>query len=98
MPAPTVVGVASIDHPQIPVRLYPNPATNSFTISADLPFPAIATASLSDMYGRCIKRFSAIPKGTTTITYDISGIAPGMYFLKIQSPYDAIQKKIVITR
>lgn len=62
--------------------IYPNPATNSFTIQSSVFKYEGSTVEIIDMYGRIIQRIP-LPKNQMNLTIDISHLQKGMYIIRI---------------
>jgi Secretion system C-terminal sorting domain len=75
---------------QLPVTLYPNPATDAVTLTANNT--TLEQVTLFDMQGRQLQ--TATP-GTESYTIDVSGRAQGVYLVKILTPKGAGVKKII---
>jgi hypothetical protein len=92
------VGVQHVALNTNSITLFPNPVKNELKITSDIPFPKGTTIWLSDLYGRTVRQLPAPATGTREISYPLRGVAPGVYFVQLQSAAITIQKKIVITR
>jgi hypothetical protein len=75
--------------------LYPNPAHGTATVrvpaAADVP---TATLTLLDALGRAV-RTQAAATGTTA-TFDLAGLAPGMYALRVQAGTTLAVRQLVV--
>lgn len=70
-----------------PIVLYPNPVTESFQIISSL---SIEYVDMMDMSGRVIKSFNK------QLTYDVSDVPAGVYFVTIHSSNRKTQLRIVV--
>lgn len=61
----------------VEVALYPNPVQDKFQLKSPIPIKGIKIFSLQ---GKQVARFSFQEN------YDVSGLQPGMYFLKVSTP------------
>jgi hypothetical protein len=68
------------------ISIYPNPATNAFTISVESNKAQKALITIVDASGRSLRSFSIdLQKGINTWQYDISSQKKGLFFLRIQT-------------
>ena len=68
------------------VNLYPNPASNQFTLTTECSLSDITAIDIYDIAGKIIKRVAArqyIPAGLHAQTINVSTMPNGMYYLKI---------------
>ena len=70
------------------VMLYPNPATGDITIVS----PSRANISILNIEGQLMKSFTANSNKTNV---DISSLARGIYFVKVQDEKGSVMKKFV---
>lgn len=78
------------------VKVYPNPASNSFYVKLRSVKSFKSTIQLIDLTGRIIfEKHQQIETGINDFQLSISNITPGNYFLKISSHKSALLKKIV---
>jgi hypothetical protein len=81
------------------VQTTPNPATTSTTLTYHLEqAQKEVTIQLIDVQGKLIKTFAASesrPTGRNQEQLDLSSIANGLYFLKIQTSNAVSQVKVV---
>ena len=78
------------------VRVFPNPATNQFTIY-NLQF-TIERIEVCDALGQKVFAQSHISYLTSHISIDVSSLAPGVYFVKLSSQKKTLVKKILVER
>ncbi|MFD2783890.1 FG-GAP-like repeat-containing protein [Hymenobacter rubripertinctus] len=80
------------------VSLYPNPAHNTFSVQV----PAIAGASavqveLLNPLGQVVRRQSAaLPAAGTTLQVEATGLAAGVYTLRLQAGTSILAKRVVL--
>ena len=74
------------------VILHPNPARSY--VSIDFPVVFSGTVSLIDVSGRIVQNYTIV--GTDNELLDLSGIVPGMYYVKISGQDGTVVKKIII--
>ncbi|MBK8954784.1 MAG: T9SS type A sorting domain-containing protein [Saprospiraceae bacterium] len=73
--------VSNKDIRNIAVKVYPNPASNSFTVDYNT---GLVRIDLVNILGRKIRSFRAVPNSS----YDISDLEDGMYFIRLIGPND----------
>lgn len=85
---------SSLSANRLPLKVYPNPAQNYFTIC--LPQSADrSTIKLFDVSGKCLKQITV--KGEKIVS--LKGISPGVYFLKYNDPaYKSQVTKLVVLK
>ena len=81
MPGPNGV---SVSDPATPVSIYPNPATDVVTVRAE----ALREVSLLDLNGRVLST-------TAGSRIDVSGLAAGVYFLRVVTADGVAMEKLV---
>ena len=64
------------------LQIYPNPATNELKVSS--PFP-INNIHITDVCGKTI--FQKLCSNGTSITLDITSLATGLYFIRIENSF-----------
>lgn len=76
------------------ISIYPNPAGNELNIEMNQPITQDAVIDITDLTGKLIgpKIFT---KGSYKKTIDLSGLAKGLYILKISADDDIIVKKFI---
>ncbi len=79
------------------VKIYPNPAKNTFVAELSDSNFKVGVASVMDINGRVINQviFSA---GQSRISFDVSGFDAGIYFVKIATDDKVFSKKIVVVK
>ena len=81
-----IVGITEPSAPQM--RVYPNPATN--TVTVNFAGRIGGEMALYDITGRIVKRLHA---NDSTISFDISDLPSGVYFLRAQGSVARIVKR-----
>ena len=76
------MGVGINDAPEIPaLYLYPNPARNVVTLVSGIS--ESATLEIHDIHGRILKKWQNVSLSSQS-DFDLSGLNPGVYIVKIQ--------------
>ncbi len=80
------------------MKIFPNPATNQFTLEYSVGTPDRVTAELIDLSGRVLDvLFSAQrSSGKYIAAYDVSHLTPGVYLIRMSSERDAAVKKLIV--
>jgi len=73
-----------------PITVYPNPTTNTFTISSEVPFSKVA---IYDVTGQVV--YNKPVSNSKSLTVDISNLNDGIYFVKVATKSGLITRKIV---
>ncbi|MCC3160777.1 T9SS type A sorting domain-containing protein [Hymenobacter sp. 15J16-1T3B] len=80
------------------LHAYPNPARQR--VQLQLPAPAAAgaqAATLLDLQGRVVRGW-ALTTPQTTLELPLSGVAPGVYLLRVQTQRGPAQQRLLIER
>lgn len=83
-----------------PLTVYPNPATEQLTMQTTLAAPAVATCTLTDPSGQLVRTQTAQPgaEGRVSVRFDVRGLAPGLYLLRVQQPGGPPQTQKVLVQ
>ncbi|MES2620689.1 MAG: T9SS type A sorting domain-containing protein [Bacteroidota bacterium] len=73
------------------IRIYPNPASNSVTISVDESMLG-ATATITDITGRSM---AAVQLSTVNLQLSTESLAGGVYFVTVSNEKGSVTKKLV---
>jgi pectinesterase len=100
-----ITSVASLKADQIPTSYalyqnYPNPFNPSTIISYDLPKSGMVSLKVYDIYGREIATLvdGVKPAGNHRETFNASGLASGVYFVRLQTEIMLHTIKLVLTK
>jgi len=95
-----VLGVGDIASSDLKLSLHPNPASSFTAITFTLPYPDVITVSIYDVAGKHIADVGSSQKsaGSHSVPFDATALAPGTYFLKLQTTRFIQTKKIIITK
>ncbi|MBN1199840.1 MAG: T9SS type A sorting domain-containing protein [Bacteroidales bacterium] len=78
------------------VNLFPNPTDGEFTLAFQSLYQGTVTIELSSHEGRTIEKMEKeVTVGENTIFFHRQDLPPGLYFLRIRSPYHSITRKII---
>jgi uncharacterized repeat protein (TIGR01451 family) len=83
------------------VKLFPNPAKDLFNISISSLEDVSYEAELfneSGQFVRSLERGIEIQRGQSELSYDIRGVQPGAYVVRIKVGSEKINKKLIIIR
>ncbi|GEM_PF-2925891 len=86
----TATGIAGTSNVQL--SIYPVPASDQFNVESDQPIQRI---QLIDIRGRMLKDVQA---DASLTRLDVSGLAPGVYFLKVHTADRVINREVQIGR
>ncbi len=93
----TATGVNAIENYATTISVYPNPATDQITIELSPKNSATVQLQLIDITGKLIAAVDAgVIQGNYQHTMNTTGIAKGIYFLKVIAGDDVEVKKVVI--
>ncbi len=87
--ADVTVGIGDSKHSNFRISLYPNPATDIIHVEIETinQVSERMTLTLMDMTGRTLRR-EALPEGQEKTSWNISGLAPGAYFMVVAAGND----------
>lgn len=78
------------------VSIFPNPAIDLITLTANCP-TKIQAVSLFDNTGRFVKQLiGTIPPGPYSMTIQLNGLSPGYYIIQFQLPFGQVLSKPLI--
>jgi hypothetical protein len=93
----SITGINNIENNISDVSIFPNPATENFTIELNVKKASPINFKLVDLTGKLIKEITASEVfGNYKTSISITDIAKGSYFLKISSDDGLEVKKIMI--
>ena len=72
-------------------RVYPNPVSEELNIATEINYP-VTKANLYSITGQLLRAFSTNQNETTV---NVAGLAPGIYFLEIQSDRGTERQKFI---
>ncbi len=80
------------------LRLFPNPAVNSVTVSINQQKPGSATLLITDIKGSIVKKYTqSLSSGNTSLSIDCSILPAGTYLLTVLTPDGGrMNEKLVI--
>jgi hypothetical protein len=82
------------------MAIYPNPAYGNLTISTEILHPSGATISLFDLSGRMVDVVynGILQPGAQPVTFDPSGLTPGIYILELKTGSISERQKLTIVK
>ncbi len=84
---PPITAAADVLAADAPTTLYPNPATASVTLSAEIEQNGIAGVRVFDAVGRQVYAQSVtVQPGTRQLPLDLSSLRPGVYAVRLTRP------------
>ncbi len=95
--------VSAQDPTQSPLNfsVYPNPSSSYISISANIPVTAEVKIQVLDVTGKKVQDLHNSPlqvPGNLTLKTDVSSLAEGIYFIRLQTAEQTLTKKIIISR
>ncbi len=95
----TTVGITKTNLKSEDFHVFPNPATNEFTVTFDVKQDSELKLSIHDLNGRLIKMLeeTRIP-GSYRKTFNLSEISSGNYFIKASVNNQTISQKITVIK
>ncbi len=80
------------------LSVYPNPAIGRASLTISLPQPEPARVALLDLLGREVRSLwnGPLGSGDHTLTIDTSGLASGIYFLRVNTVDGAGMSRLVV--
>jgi FlgD Ig-like domain len=85
------------------VEVSPNPVSNGAKIAYSIRRPGLATLSVFDLAGRCVRKLNtgAVSPGQHSVVWDGRGsnnerVRAGVYFVRLESGNERIAKRIVV--
>lgn len=85
--APSPLGVQHLDAVQTRVSIYPNPTTGPTSLSFENLPAGEFSVDVFDANGRSVTNLGIITAPTGNMMFDVSGIAAGIYWLRISDAY-----------
>ena len=95
-----ITGISTINNSLHVTNIFPNPFSNSTTISLSLSRPAKVTAKVFDVKGRLVSILTddTFQKGDNKIVWRAEGLSAGVYFLRMQTPEMVLTRKLVMIK
>jgi hypothetical protein len=80
--------------------VYPVPSSDKVYVDLQEAFVNAPSVWLMDVQGRVVPEFEGLHqnKSSNIISFDVTGLSPGIYWLKIESGSKGLVKKIVVSR
>jgi len=80
------------------IKLYPNPASESFTVAFDNQNSEVVMIEMIDQMGRIIQTNTIEQSGVQFVEFNTSTIQNGLYSIRITSNGNALTKRLVVTK
>lgn len=91
-----LTGIENLNSSNTEFFIYPNPATNNFTIEFNLIDNKNVSIELKNILGQTIKEIStSLSPGKNSIEIDLSDLPKGVYFVQLQSNSKLYSKKVI---
>ncbi len=88
---PLILGI----EPPIAIKLYPNPLSESQTLTVEAESLTISGLALYDATGRLVREWRGLPVSKTY--WSLSGVSAGLYIVEVQMAGDlAVRRKLLI--
>jgi hypothetical protein len=104
-PCDTTLSTPEINSPEVNNscsinNVYPNPASDNLTIDYSVSYNGNVNVVLYDMLGRAVYKENSTSKakGSYKVYLNISNLAKGSYFVRIETEKETAQKKFLIIR
>ncbi|HIG73556.1 MAG TPA: T9SS type A sorting domain-containing protein [Bacteroidetes bacterium] len=78
--------------------LGPNPVRGEVQLAVRVPGGESARITVLDALGREVARLHEGPAADTRLTFDASGLAPGLYFVHLDTPSRRATRRVVVSR
>lgn len=78
------------------IAIVPNPTSGKVTISADVTGPV--SIAIVNMLGETVKSYNEDANGSFSKTYDVSGLASGIYLVKIGNNNTVVTRKLSVSK
>ncbi len=88
-------GINGRDPEMADLKVFPNPATENITISVLHDFIHISGVKIVDIFGKTIDVCSIPDEQMHQLTVPVKALAPGMYFLRVESSGRVYQTKFI---
>jgi hypothetical protein len=80
------------------IRVWPIPAASLVHVSISLPSAEIATLALHDLSGRAVASYRLDGSSAERYVFPLSGVAPGLYWLRLTRAEGSIARPVVVIR
>lgn len=91
-----IASLEEIEALNISIDVLPNPASDHFIVSYQMPAGQSGEIVITDAVGKLIKKVAVI--GTDELSLDANSMATGMYFVTLQSREISKVKRVVVSR
>ncbi len=92
---------SGIDEQKATVSQYPNPASTSATFEFSVPTSEVVSLSIVGINGQLIETIASrevVADESYSVTYDVSELQSGIYFVHLTSSQGVVKKKFVVLK
>ena len=92
-----VLGIVGVENelPQSAVQVYPNPGRDHYHLEINLPYSSEVDIRVTNAFGQEVWRAHRDDLIQEKIPVDLSGMAPGVYFIRVGSELGSSTKKLL---
>jgi len=90
--------VAIIPGTNTKVSIYPNPTNSQLNVDIESDQIAIYTVELINPQGMVVKHLQSIPTIKMTDNFNVEGLTPGIYLLRISTAKGSAVFKVIVNR
>lgn len=92
-----VTGIASAEIREGLISVYPNPARNRVTVSANNVTETLVAVKMIDLTGKTVYS-RLVNNSNKTVNLDVSEFASGIYFMQVETSEKVVTEKIIISK
>lgn len=94
---PNTAGVSELSKIENSIKVYPNPATDNFTLKFQAINSSVNEITLVDVSGKTVRIIAdGFVQGTNVFNVNTSALTKGVYFVKLTGDQGTITKKIIV--
>src|SRR6185312_1634843 len=95
----TATGINQAESKALSANIYPNPVSNSMSLTLNMKESGVLTAELYSMDGKMVRMLennSQTTAGTFEKTYELNDLPKGIYFLRINANNITETRKVIV--